>query len=62
MASKWEKQVLGGMGLIVFAIVFGVFASQFPEPFNSLGLISLITGIFGAGIAFYGFKTKMKYG
>jgi hypothetical protein len=58
VASKWEKQLLGGLGLIGLSFVILLFANQLPKEYVNVWIISIPIFIVGMAFAYYGIKTK----
>jgi len=58
MASKWEQQVLGGLVLVVSAIIIYIFTNQLPDDYRGLSFISVPVFFVGIGFVYYGIKTK----
>lgn len=60
MASKWEKQLLGGLGLLGLASVIYLLGSQLPDEYTSVALLSIPVGIVGLIFMYFAIKVKQK--
>jgi len=62
MVSKWEGQFLGGIIMMIIAIIVAVLAKQLPTGYTGLSDISIPLGVGGLALTLIGVWTKKKSG